>query len=64
MLKFGKLQRNASGDIINAAAYQSRAVPRARVEPNRKLCGDTGVVRQESLKASSNAMAKKRSDLY
>lgn len=28
-------QRNAKGDITKAAAYQSRDVPTARVEPNR-----------------------------
>jgi nuclear GTP-binding protein len=33
--KEGKAQRNAAGKITKAAAYQSRDVPTARVEPNR-----------------------------
>ena len=36
MYKEGKAQRNASGKITKAASYQSRELPKARVEPNRK----------------------------
>lgn len=31
----GKAQRNASGKVTKAAAFQSREKPKARVEPNR-----------------------------
>jgi nuclear GTP-binding protein len=37
ILKEGKAQRNANGDITKAASYQSRQVPQARIEPNRKV---------------------------
>jgi nuclear GTP-binding protein len=39
ILKEGKAQRNARGDITKAASYQSRQVPQARIEPNRKVSG-------------------------
>jgi hypothetical protein len=35
-LKDGKPQRNAEGKITKAASYQSRDIPVARIEPNRK----------------------------
>jgi len=39
MYKEGKAQRNAQGDITKAASYQSRELPSARIEPNRKWFG-------------------------
>jgi len=35
-LKDGKPQRNAEGKITKAASYQSKDIPVARIEPNRK----------------------------
>ena len=46
MFKEGKAQRNASGKVTKAAAYQNREKPKARVEPNRKWFGNTRVIRQ------------------
>ena len=37
ILKEGKARHNANGDIVQAATYQSRQVPQARIEPNRKV---------------------------
>lgn len=39
MLKGGRAVRNARGDIIKAAPYQSQEKPKARVAPNRKWFG-------------------------
>lgn len=50
MFKEGKAQRNKDGKIIQAASYQSRDVPTAVIEPNRKWFGNTRVISQDSLK--------------
>ncbi|KAI1459870.1 nucleolar GTP-binding protein [Annulohypoxylon moriforme] len=60
----GKLVRNADGKIIQAAKYQSRDIPSARVEPNRKWFTNTRVISQDSLKAFRDAMAEKANDPY
>ncbi|KAG6045578.1 GTPase required for pre-60S ribosomal subunit nuclear export and maturation [Claviceps sp. LM77 group G4] len=64
MYKEGKAQRNADGQITKAASYQSRDIPDARIEPNRKWFTNTRVVSQETLKAFRDAMAEKASDPY
>ncbi|KAG6001513.1 GTPase required for pre-60S ribosomal subunit nuclear export and maturation [Claviceps maximensis] len=64
MYKDGKAQRNADGEITKAASYQSRDVPDARIEPNRKWFANTRVVSQDTLKAFRDAMAEKASDPY
>ncbi|WYZ43837.1 hypothetical protein EsH8_VII_000273 [Colletotrichum jinshuiense] len=64
MYKDGKPQRNADGEITKAASYQSRDVPTARIEPNRKWFGNTRVISQESLTAFRSAMAEKAADPY
>ncbi|KAI1414168.1 nucleolar GTP-binding protein [Hypoxylon sp. FL1857] len=60
----GKPVRNADGKIIQSAKYQSRDVPSARVEPNRKWFTNTRVISQDSLKAFRDAMAEKANDPY
>ncbi|KAI1077683.1 nucleolar GTP-binding protein [Whalleya microplaca] len=60
----GKPQRNAAGRIVQAAKYQSRDLPPARVEPNRKWFTNTRVISQDSLKAFRDAMAEKANDPY
>lgn len=64
MYKDGKPQRNARGDITKAASYQSRDVPTARIEPNRKWFTNSRVISQESLAAFRTAMAERASDPY
>ncbi|KAK7547633.1 NUC091 domain-containing protein [Phyllosticta citricarpa] len=64
MYKEGKAQRNAQGDIVKAASFQSRDVPNARIEPNRKWFTNSRVISQDSLAAFRNAMAEKASDPY
>ena len=64
MFKEGKAQRNAVGKVTKAASYQSREVPKARVEPNRKWFGNTRVISQDALTAFQEAMAERASDPY
>lgn len=39
MFKEGRPIRNKAGDIVKAASFQSREIPSARIEPNRKWFG-------------------------
>ncbi|RYP13009.1 hypothetical protein DL767_010955 [Monosporascus sp. MG133] len=64
MRKDGKPQRNSEGKIVQAASYQSRDAPVARVEPNRRWFTNTRVISQDSLKAFREAMAEKEADPY
>src|SRR5436190_1513857 len=64
MFKEGKTQRNAQGEIIKAAAYQSREKPNARIEPNRKWFTNSRVIGQDALNAFREAMAERASDPY
>lgn len=64
MFKEGKAQRNAAGDITKAASYQSREIPKARIEPNRKWFGNTRVISQEALSSFREAVAEQSSDPY
>lgn len=64
MYKEGKAQRNAEGKIVKAASFQSRDVPNARIEPNRKWFTNTRVVSQDTLNAFREAMDEKARDPY
>ncbi|KAI5457962.1 NUC091 domain-containing protein [Mariannaea sp. PMI_226] len=64
MYKEGRAQRNADGEITKAATYQSREIPNARVEPNRKWFTNTRVVSQDTLKAFREAMEEQARDPY
>jgi nuclear GTP-binding protein len=64
MRKDGKPQRNADGKVTQAAAYQSRERPTARIEPNRKWFTNTRVISQDSLTAFRSAMEEKAKDPY
>lgn len=64
MYKDGKAQRDANGKITKAASFQSRDVPNARIEPNRKWFTNTRVVSQDTLTAFREAMAEKAKDPY
>ncbi|KAH0564748.1 GTPase required for pre-60S ribosomal subunit nuclear export and maturation [Trichoglossum hirsutum] len=64
MFKDGKAQRNASGKITKAASFQSRELPKARIEPNRKWFGNTRVIAQDALNSFREAMAERASDPY
>jgi nuclear GTP-binding protein len=64
MYKEGRAQRNASGKVTKAASYQSRELPKARVEPNRKWFGNTRVISQNALDSFRSAVAERASDPY
>lgn len=64
MYKDGKAQRDKDGNITKAASFQSRDVPNARIEPNRKWFTNTRVVSQDTLTAFREAMAEKAKDPY
>ncbi|KAI1502533.1 nucleolar GTP-binding protein 2 [Biscogniauxia marginata] len=64
MRKDGKPVRNAEGTIVQAASYQSREVPKARIEPNRRWFNSSRVISQDSLSAFRDAMAEKANDPY
>ena len=64
IFKDGKAQRNAAGKVTKAASYQSRELPKARVEPNRKWFGNTRVISQDALTSFREAMAERASDPY
>lgn len=64
MYKGGKAQRNAEGKVIQAAAYQSRDIPTAVIEPNRKWFTNTRVISQDTLKSFREAIAEKDKDPY
>ncbi|KAK6347246.1 GTPase required for pre-60S ribosomal subunit nuclear export and maturation [Orbilia brochopaga] len=62
MYKEGKAQRDSQGNITKAASYQSREVPSARIEPNRKWFGNTRTISQEALSAFQAAMKEQAKD--
>ncbi|KAI1751803.1 nucleolar GTP-binding protein 2 [Xylaria castorea] len=57
-------RRNAEGTIVQAAKYQSRDAPVARIEPNRRWFQNTRVISQDSLTQFREAMAEKATDPY
>ncbi|KAL1889291.1 GTPase required for pre-60S ribosomal subunit nuclear export and maturation [Ceratocystis pirilliformis] len=64
MYKEGKSQHNAKGEVVVAAAFQSREVPKALIEPNRKWFSNTRVISQEALQAFRAAMTERADDPY
>ena len=64
MFKEGKAQRNAAGKITKSASYQSRELPKARIEPNRKWFGNTRVISQDALNSFREAVAERAADPY
>ncbi|KAL1878625.1 hypothetical protein VTK73DRAFT_7706 [Phialemonium thermophilum] len=64
MFKEGKAQRNSEGKIIKAAAYQSKDVPTAVIEPNRRWFQNTRVISQDTLQSFREAIAEKDKDPY
>lgn len=64
MYKQGKARRNSAGDIIQAAAFQDRSAPVARVEPHRKWFTNTRVISQEALASFRGAVEAQSKDPY
>ncbi|ANB14779.1 putative GTPase NOG2 [Sugiyamaella lignohabitans] len=64
MYKEGRAQRNAKGEITQAASFQSTEIPNARVEPNRKWFGNTRVIAQDALNHFRESLGAKTKDSY
>ncbi|GAB1310567.1 GTPase required for pre-60S ribosomal subunit nuclear export and maturation [Madurella fahalii] len=64
MYKDGKAVRNKEGKIVKAASYQSKEVPKAVIEPNRRWFTNTRVISQDTLKSFREAIAEKEKDPY
>ncbi|KAN0092082.1 NGP1NT domain containing protein [Hyaloscypha variabilis] len=64
VLTKGKAMHNARGEQTQAAVFQSRQVPQARVEPNRKWFTNSRVISQDALANFRDAMAERASDPY
>lgn len=64
MFKDGKARRNAQGEITVSASYQSRDLPTARIEPNRKWFANSRVISQEALTSFRDAVAERAADPY
>jgi len=64
MLKGGRAQRNARGEITKAASLQSTDLPTARVDPNRRWFGNTRVISQDALEHFRDAVKATQKDSY
>ncbi|BCR83217.1 putative GTPase NOG2 [Aspergillus chevalieri] len=64
MFKDGKAKHDKYGNVTQAASYQSKDAPTARIEPNRKWFGNTRVISQEALSSFREAVAERASDPY
>lgn len=64
ILRGGHATRDAQGNVTQAAAFQSREKPRARIEPNRKWFGNTRVIAQNALSQFRETMGVKANDSY
>ena len=64
VLRGGHATRDSRGNITQAAAYQSRVAPKARIEPNRKWFGNTRVIAQNALTQFRENLGMKENDTY
>lgn len=64
MYSGGKAQRNRHGDITKAADFQDRAIPDARVAPDRRWFGNTRVISQDALQHFRDALGTTAKDSY
>ncbi|KAJ2086703.1 GTPase required for pre-60S ribosomal subunit nuclear export and maturation [Coemansia sp. RSA 986] len=64
MLRGGKAKYDGKGNLVKAAAFQSKDAPVARIEPNRRWFGNTRVIGQKALDEFREQMAAKINDPY
>lgn len=64
MLKGQGAKHDKTGKVIQAAPYQSREIPKAIIEPNRRWFSNTRVIAQDTLKSFREAIAEKEKDPY
>ncbi|CZT10920.1 related to GTP-binding protein [Rhynchosporium agropyri] len=60
----GSGRHNAAGDVTQSAQFQSKQVPVARIEPNRKWFTNSRVIGQDALNSFREAMAERATDPY
>ncbi|KAH7413081.1 NUC091 domain-containing protein [Cadophora sp. MPI-SDFR-AT-0126] len=60
----GSGRHNAAGELTQSAQFQSKQVPVARIEPNRKWFTNSRVIGQDALNSFREAMAERASDPY
>ncbi|KAF3938810.1 hypothetical protein ABW19_dt0204107 [Dactylella cylindrospora] len=64
MYKEGKAQRDSRGNITKAASFQSRDIPSARIEPNRKWFANSRTIAQDALTAFRDAVKETTQDSH
>lgn len=64
MYKGSKAQRNKKGEIVKGANLQDRAVPDARVQPDRRWFNSTRVISQDALQHFRDALGETQKDTY
>nr|CAQ43258.1 Nucleolar GTP-binding protein 2 [Zygosaccharomyces rouxii] len=64
MYKGSKAQRNKKGEIVKGADLQDRAVPDARVQPDRRWFNSTRVISQDALQHFRDALGETQKDSY
>ncbi|KAH8600984.1 NUC091 domain-containing protein [Bisporella sp. PMI_857] len=64
ILTGGTAQHNAAGKVTKAAAFQTKEIPNARIEPNRKWFTNSRVIGQDALASFRAAMEERASDPY
>ncbi|CCJ30027.1 unnamed protein product [Pneumocystis jirovecii] len=64
LLKSGKPVRNRTGKIIKHADFQSKDVPNARVQPDRRWFNSTRVISQNALDLFRQSFSQKLNDPY
>ncbi|BFZ53100.1 GTPase required for pre-60S ribosomal subunit nuclear export and maturation [Savitreella phatthalungensis] len=64
LLRGGHATRDAQGNITQAAAFQSREAPKARIQPDRQWFGNTRVIAQNALSQFRDNMAQQSNDPY
>ncbi|KAJ1907417.1 GTPase required for pre-60S ribosomal subunit nuclear export and maturation [Coemansia sp. IMI 209127] len=64
MLRGGRAKYDSKGNLVKAAAFQSKDAPVARIEPNRRWFGNTRVIGQKALDEFREQMSAKVNDPY
>ncbi|EEB06348.2 ribosome export GTPase [Schizosaccharomyces japonicus yFS275] len=64
MYRSGKAKYDAAGKIVKDAAFQSKEVPKARVQPDRRWFNNTRVISQDALTQFREALGQAENDPY
>ncbi|QSL66934.1 hypothetical protein MERGE_001321 [Pneumocystis wakefieldiae] len=62
LLKSGKARRDRGGRVIRPAEFQSKDIPDARIQPDRRWFGNTRVISQDVLNMFRQSFTEKMSD--